>query len=88
MEYLDTLSVYDCLAKAGLPDAASRVLSEVFKDHTQQQLELLATKKDMMISLWQARRRWCGFELPEDSLWFRNDAPDTKNIPKKGCAVI
>ncbi|MBF0550442.1 MAG: hypothetical protein HQK60_07895 [Deltaproteobacteria bacterium] len=47
MEYFDTLSVYDRLAKAGLPDAASRVLSEVFKDYTQQQLELLATKKDI-----------------------------------------
>ncbi|MBF0507547.1 MAG: hypothetical protein HQK57_01280 [Deltaproteobacteria bacterium] len=47
MEYFDTLAVYDRLAKAGPPDAASRALSEVFKEQTQQQVEVLATKKDI-----------------------------------------
>ncbi|MBF0477063.1 MAG: DUF1640 domain-containing protein [Deltaproteobacteria bacterium] len=47
MEYFDTLSVYDRLSHTGLPDAASRVLSEIFKDNYQQWLEYLATKKDV-----------------------------------------
>ncbi|MBF0496236.1 MAG: hypothetical protein HQK58_06615 [Deltaproteobacteria bacterium] len=48
MEYFDTLSVYDRLARAGLPDAASRELSDIFKDNYRQQLEFLATKRDIV----------------------------------------
>ncbi|MBF0476972.1 MAG: hypothetical protein HQK59_14305 [Deltaproteobacteria bacterium] len=47
MEYFDTLSVYDRLAKAGLPDLASRELSEILRGHLQQQIESLATKRDI-----------------------------------------
>ncbi|MBF0524068.1 MAG: hypothetical protein HQK56_03110 [Deltaproteobacteria bacterium] len=47
MEYFDTLSVYDRLSRAGLPDAASRELSDIFKDNYRQQLEFLATKRDI-----------------------------------------
>ncbi|MBF0526880.1 MAG: hypothetical protein HQK56_17485 [Deltaproteobacteria bacterium] len=47
MEYLDTLAVYDRLARAGLPDAASRELSEILRNHLQQQVEVLVVKKDV-----------------------------------------
>ncbi|MBF0508462.1 MAG: hypothetical protein HQK57_05995 [Deltaproteobacteria bacterium] len=47
MEFLDTLSVYDRLARSGLPDTASRELSEILRDALRQQLSEVATKRDV-----------------------------------------
>ncbi|MBF0526730.1 MAG: hypothetical protein HQK56_16720 [Deltaproteobacteria bacterium] len=47
MEYFDTLSVYDQLRGARFDEEACRVLSNIFRDTQKQQLELLATKRDV-----------------------------------------
>ncbi|MBF0552408.1 MAG: hypothetical protein HQK60_17995 [Deltaproteobacteria bacterium] len=47
MEYFDTLSVYDRLAKSGLPDTTSRELSEILRETLKQQLSEVATKRDI-----------------------------------------